>query len=100
MSSLALGNPGGRTTRTSHLQQQKDAELQQPSYSAPAPAEPPLAAPQPKRNPAAGPPQPAMMWTPDMGIKFAPGAAPAEAKGNGKEGSGKGWDPSMGMRFG
>ncbi|KAF2418793.1 putative pH signal transduction protein pala [Tothia fuscella] len=78
---------------TTSLQQQKDAESQRPSYPAPAPVDEPLAAPQPKRTPVSVPP--AGMWTPDMGIKFAPPGQPnaPPAKENGK------WDPSKGMRF-
>ncbi|ORX92895.1 BRO1-like domain-domain-containing protein [Clohesyomyces aquaticus] len=93
MSSLSL-----HQTNSSSLQQQRQAETQNPQYGVDAHAEEPLAAPTPTRasvGPHAG------MWTPDVGIRFAdaPTAAGNSRPINGPPQDGR-WDPAKGLKFG
>ncbi|KAF2737275.1 BRO1-domain-containing protein [Polyplosphaeria fusca] len=86
---------------SSSLQQQRQAETQNPQYGSDAHAEEPLTAPTPTRA-SAGPHT--TMWTPEVGIRFAPGAGVPTASGharpmNGPPQDGR-WDPTKGLKFG
>ena len=93
MSSLNL-----QQANSSSLHQQKQADAQNPQYAANAHVGEPLTAPTPTRasiGPQAG------MWTPDVGIRFAPvptttgGARPTNGPAQDAR-----WDPTQGMKFG
>lgn len=93
MSSLNL-----QQANSNSLQQQRQADAQNPQYGADAHAEEPLAAPTPTRasvGPHAG------MWTPDVGIRFA--GVPTTS-GNARPAAGPPqdgrWDPTKGLKFG
>ncbi|KAF1997522.1 BRO1-domain-containing protein [Amniculicola lignicola CBS 123094] len=93
MSSLSL-----QQTNSNTLQQQRQAETQNPQYGVAAHAEEPLAAPTPTRasvGPHAG------MWTPDVGIRFAavPTTSGNARPANGPPQDGR-WDPAKGLKFG
>ncbi|CBX91926.1 similar to pH-response regulator protein palA/RIM20 [Plenodomus lingam JN3] len=93
MNSLGLQ----QATSTS-LQQQKQADAQDPQYGANAHAEEPLTAPTPTR--ASIPPQ-AGMWTPEVGIRFGgvPTTSGNSRPSNGPPQDGR-WDPVQGLKFG
>ncbi|KAF2490964.1 BRO1-domain-containing protein [Lophium mytilinum] len=83
--------------QTNSLQQQRQAESQNPQYGANVHAGEPLAAPTPTRavGPTTG------MWTPEVGIRF--GGAPAAPAGSrptaGPPQDGR-WDAAKGLKFG
>lgn len=91
MSALSL-----QQANSSSLQQQRQADAQNPQYGANAHAEEPLTAPTPTRA-SVGP----GMWTPEMPIRFA--AVPTTSGGarptNGPAQDGR-WDPTKGLKFG
>ena len=93
MNSLSL-----QQANSNSLQQQKQADAQNPQYGADAHAEAPLTAPTPTR---AGVPPPSGMWTPEVGIRF--GGVPT-ASGNARPTNGPAqdgrWDPTQGLKFG
>lgn len=93
MSSLGL-----QQAASSSLQQQKQADAQDPHYGASAHAEEPLTAPTPTR---ASMPPTAGMWTPEVGIRFG---GPPTASGNPRPSGGPPqdgrWDPAQGLKFG
>ncbi|KAF2399193.1 BRO1-domain-containing protein [Trichodelitschia bisporula] len=76
------------------LQQQKQAEVQSPSYAARAPQPEPLTAPQPTRSSNATP----GMWTPQVGIRFAQGGAPPSGAQSGQTRGGQ-WDQTKSLKF-
>ncbi|KAF2471550.1 BRO1-domain-containing protein [Lindgomyces ingoldianus] len=93
MSSLNL-----HQANSSSLQQQRQAETQNPQYGVDAHAGEPLMAPTPTRasvGPHAG------MWTPEVGIRFAgaPTATSNTRPANGPPQGGR-WDPAKGLKFG
>jgi programmed cell death 6-interacting protein len=86
---------------SSSLQQQRQAESQNPQYGLDAHAGEPLTAPTPTRA-SVGPHH--AMWTPDVGIRFAPNADVPTSSGttrplNGPPQDGR-WDPAKGLKFG
>ncbi|KAF2197562.1 BRO1-domain-containing protein [Delitschia confertaspora ATCC 74209] len=90
MSSLSL-------RQTDSLQQQRQAEVQNPQYGVDAHAEEPLTAPTPTRA-SAGPHT--GIWSPEVGIKFGTGAVPGKHRPmNGPPQDGR-WDPANGLKFG
>jgi programmed cell death 6-interacting protein len=92
MSSLGL-----QQAASNSLQQQKQADAQDPHYGASAHAEEPLTAPTPTR---ASMPPTAGMWTPEVGIRFG---GPPTASGNPRPSGGPPqdgrWDPAQGLKF-
>ncbi|CAI6338206.1 unnamed protein product [Periconia digitata] len=79
---------------SSSLQQQKQADAQNPQYGADAHVGEPLTAPTPTRasvGPQSG------MWTPDMGIRFAPAGGTRPTNGPAQDAR---WDPTQGLKFG
>jgi programmed cell death 6-interacting protein len=91
MSSLNL-----HQAASTSLQQQKQADAQNPQYGAEAHAEAPLTAPTPTR--ASMPP--GGMWTPDVGIRFAVPTTSGNARPNNGPAQDGRWDPSKGLKFG
>lgn len=91
MSALTL-----QQANSSSLQQQRQADAQNPQYGADAHSDEPLAAPTPTRA-SVGP----GMWTPEMPIRFAavPTAAGGTRPANGPSQDGR-WDPTKGLKFG
>lgn len=92
MSSLNL-----QQANSSSLQQQRQADAQNPQYGANAHAEEPLTAPTPTRASVA--PQ-GGMWTPEAGIRFAgvPTSSGNARPVNGPAQDGR-WDPAKGLKF-
>ena len=93
MSSLSI-----QQTNSNSLQQQRQADAQDPQYGVDAHADAPLTAPTPTRasvGPHSG------MWTPDVGIRFAGvPTAPGHARpANGPPQDSR-WDPAKGLKFG
>ena len=96
MSSLNL-----HQANSNSLQQQRQAETQNPQYGVDAHAEDPLTAPTPTRagvGPQVG------MWTPEAGIRFAGTGGPPIGGAhtrpvNGPPQDGR-WDPTRGLNFG
>jgi programmed cell death 6-interacting protein len=93
MSSLGL-----QQATSNSLQQQKQADAQNPQYGASAHAEEPLTAPTPTR---ANVPPPSGMWTPEVGIRFGgvPTSSGNARPSNGPPQDGR-WDPTQGLKFG
>jgi programmed cell death 6-interacting protein len=83
-----------QATSTS-LQQQKQADAQNPQYGAEAHAEAPLTAPTPTRASI-----PAGMWTPEVGIRFGVPTTSGNARPNNGPAQDGRWDPSQGLKFG
>ena len=93
MSSLTL-----QQANSSSLQQQREADAQNPQYGAGVHAEEPLAAPTPTRA-SVGPAT--NMWTPEMGIRFAgvPTTSGGARPANGPPQDAR-WDSAKGLKFG
>ncbi|KAF2872702.1 BRO1-like domain-containing protein [Massariosphaeria phaeospora] len=95
---LAMSSLNLQQANSNSLQQQRQEDAQNPQYGGDAHVEEPLTAPMPTRasvGPHAG------MWTPDVGIRFAPvpTASGNTRPANGPPQDGR-WDPTKGLKFG
>lgn len=93
-----IGSMSLQQANSNALQQQRQADAQNPQYAAAAHADEPLAAPTPTR---ANAPPSAGMWTPDVGIRFGgvPTTTGNARPSNGPPQDGR-WDPTQGLKFG
>lgn len=98
--STAMSSMNLQQANSSSLQQQRQADAQNPQYGQDAHADEPLAAPTPTR--ASVGPQ-VSVWNPEVGIRFGTGGIPTTSgharPANGPPQDGR-WDPAQGLKFG